>query len=68
MEARYRRHFVIDRYRAVGYTLHMIETKTRECPMCGKPVERKPGAGRPPIYCSDTCRYRAHHKRIAGGK
>jgi hypothetical protein len=33
------------------------------CPSCHGPVTRKPGAGRPPTYCSDVCRWRHRHAR-----
>ena len=26
------------------------------CPKCGKPIERRPGRGRPPVYCGPVCR------------
>ena len=36
------------------------------CPKCGKPIERRPGKGRPAIYCGPTCRAAAAYevKRI----
>ena len=34
------------------------------CPRCGKDVQRKP-TGRPPIWCSQTCRRAAYEERRA---
>lgn len=27
----------------------------RKCPVCGAPIEKRRGAGRPPVYCSRVC-------------
>lgn len=33
------------------------------CRWCGRPVDRKPGAGRPPRYCRQGCRQQAYLAR-----
>jgi len=39
------------------------------CPECEKPFAvNKSARGKPRIYCSASCRSRAHHKRSTGGK
>ena len=39
---------------------------TTPCPRCGKPVPpRKPGRGRPPVWCSQDCRRAASSERRA---
>lgn len=32
------------------------------CVKCGAPIERRPGRGRPPIYCADVCRSAAAYE------
>ena len=37
------------------------------CPRCGKPTQKKP-TGRPPIWCSQTCRRAAYEERRAAAR
>ena len=32
------------------------------CVKCGAPIERRPGRGRPPLYCGDVCRSAAAYE------
>ncbi len=32
------------------------------CPKCGKSIERRPGRGRPSVYCSAVCRSAAAYE------
>ena len=38
---------------------------TRECPVCGESFAVHPGPGRPQVYCSERCRWRAGHEADA---
>lgn len=40
------------------------ETHSDSCPRCGRPVPRRP-TGRPPTWCSQTCRRAAYEERRA---
>lgn len=41
-------------------------TETRTCPYCNTTFYYEKGPGRPPIYCTDTCRkYAAAHRKYA---
>lgn len=37
--------------------------KSEKCPTCGERVEQPPNAKRKKIYCNDTCRSVAWHRR-----
>ncbi len=34
------------------------------CPVCGRPVHRKPGPGRPAVYDRESCRRAAERQRL----
>jgi len=38
---------------------------SRECPVCGTAFPASTGRGRPRIYCSDRCRWKAGHQAAA---
>ena len=35
---------------------------TRECPVCGESFAVHPGPGRPQVYCTEKCRWKAGHQ------
>ena len=44
---------------------HRERLKTgHDCPRCGVAVMRKPGRGRPPVWCSPACRRAASSERL----
>lgn len=45
----------------------MVE-QVGKCPRCGAEVKRKPGRGRPAIWCSQACRRAASSERLAASE
>jgi hypothetical protein len=40
----------------------ITEQASRECPVCGESFAVHPGPGRPRIYCTEKCRWKAGHQ------
>lgn len=46
----------------------MVEQLQLGCPRCGEPVVRKPGRGRPAVWCSQDCRRAASSERLRASR